>query len=433
MSFPPMPTRRSRPSWIRIAVLIVVSLFSASFACAAESENTEATWPQFLGPQRNGISVETRLISEWPADGPKEVWRAKGGVGMSGMSISSGQLLTLVQDSESQFVVALDAGSGKQLWRTAIAKAYRNRMGNGPRATPTIAGDVAVALSGEGVLAVLNRKDGKRLWARDVVKEFRGKPADYGMACSPLVVGDRVVVMAGGRDATAACYEISTGKLAWKSGEDPGGYSSPALLRVGGLEQIVMFTGNSLIGMKPDDGSVFWRYPFETDFYCNTATPISVDGNVLISAGENHGSVMLSLTPTGSKFDVGERWTQLGVKSTLRSEWQTPIALGGYVYGMDNVGSAGQITHLTCVDAKTGERVWTQRRFGKGNLIAAEGKLFISTMKGELVVVRATSAGYDEIGRQVVIGETRQAPSLAGGLIYLRDDKEVVCLDVRKP
>jgi outer membrane protein assembly factor BamB len=116
----------------------------------------------------------------------------------------------------------------------------------------------------------------------------------------------------------------------------------------------------------------------------------------------------------------------------LRNEWQTSILLDGHFYGFDNVGGAGPVSHLTCVNASTGQRVWQQLRFGKGNLIAADGKLWISTMAGELVLVRATTKGYEELGRVAVLGSTRQAPALAGGLLYLRDDKEIVCLDVRK-
>jgi outer membrane protein assembly factor BamB len=264
------------------------------------------------------------------------------------------------------------------------------------------------------------------------VKELKGKEADYGMACSPLVVGENVIVIAGAPNAAVAAYNAQSGKLAWTAGDDPAGYSSPTLLKVGGQEQVVAYTGASAIGLTPQGGSLLWRFPYETDFNCNIATPLAVDGKVFISSGENHGSALLSLKPAGQTFDVEEAWTSQGPQSVMRNEWQTSIFLDGHLYGFDNVGSAGPVTHLTCVNAATGKRVWQQARFGKGNLIAADGKLFCSTMKGELVVVRATPEKYDELGRATVIGTTRQAPALANGLLYLRDDKEIVCLDVRK-
>jgi outer membrane protein assembly factor BamB len=399
---------------------------------AAKPQGDKAEWPQILGPHRNGISTESKLLDSWPTKGPKEVWRTAGGVGMSGLAISRGRLLTMVQNDGKQWLVAKDAQSGEPIWQTAIAPEYRNPMGNGPRGTPAIAGDQVFVFSGEGVLAAANFSDGKILWSHNVVKELQGQPAEYGMACSPLVVGDQVIVTAGAPQATVVAYDTKSGKLAWTAGDDVAGYSSPALLNVGGRPQIVVYTGSSVLGLTPGSGTILWRHPYPTNFDCNIATPLDVKGQVFISSGENHGSTLLALKPRGNKFDIEEVWASQGASSVLRNEWQTSILLDGHLYGMDNVGGAGPVTHLTCVKAATGERVWQKTRFGKGNLIAADGKLFISTMTGELVVVRASPANYDEIGRAAVIGSTRQAPALAGGLLYLRDNQEIICLDVRK-
>jgi outer membrane protein assembly factor BamB len=393
---------------------------------------TDHDWPQFLGPNRNGISAETGLLDRWPAGGPKEVWRVAGGVGMSGLAISRGRLLTMIQTDGEQRVICLDAKTGKSIWQTPVAPEYKNGQGNGPRATPTIAGESVFTFTGEGILVALNFADGKILWSHNVVTEQGGKPSDYGMSCSPLLVGNQVVVAAGGPKATLVAHDAKSGELAWTAGEgEAAGYSSPALLDIGGRQQIVAFTGGSVAGLVPKSGGVLWRYPYETDFKCNIATPLVYKGQVFVSAGENHGSVLLKLAPDGEKFQPSEVWSSLGAKSVLRNEWQTSMLIDGYLYGFDNVGSAGPVTHLTCVSAATGERAWQQLRFGKGNLIAADGKLWISTMKGELVVVRASPEAYDEIGRATVIGTTRQSPALSGGLLYLRDDQDIVCLGVR--
>jgi outer membrane protein assembly factor BamB len=389
-----------------------------------------ADWPQFLGPTRNGISSETGLLDKWPEGGPKALWRVPGGVGMSGLAISGGRLLTLVQKDGQQFVLALDAVTGKPLWQTPVASEYKNQMGDGPRATPATSGDQVFVFTGEGILAALAVSDGKVQWSHNVVEELKGKPAEYGMACSPLVVGEHVIITAGAPGAAVVAYEKQGGKLAWKAGDDPAGYSSPALLHVGGREQVVAFTGASAIGLVPNTGALLWRYPYATDFDCNIATPLAVDGKVFVSSGENHGSALLSLEKSGDEFAVKEAWTSQGAASVLRNEWQTSILLDGHLYGFDNVGSAGPVTHLTCVNAATGKRVWQQPRFGKGNMIAADGKLWIATMKGELVVVRATPMAYDELGRGEFVGSTRQAPALADGRLYLRDDAEIVCLDI---
>lgn len=417
---------------IRCLALALVALTAAQTAAAAEPA-VRAEWPQLLGPARNGVSSETGLMEKWPAGGPKEVWRIKGGIGMSGLAVSRGRLMTLVQKDGQQWLIARQAATGEPIWETPLAAEYKNEMGNGPRATPTIAGDRVLVYTGEGILAAVNFSDGKALWSHNLPEELKGQPADYGMACSPLVVGERVIVQVGAPQAAVVAYDIPSGKLAWKAGNDPAGYSSPALLEVAGQQHVVALTGGSVLGLAPAKGTVLWRHPYETDFACNIATPMAVNGHVFVSAGENHGSALLAPKAQGDTFEVEEVWTSQGAGSVLRNEWQTSVLLDGYLYGFDNVGSAGPVTHLTCIEAATGKRAWQQLRFGKGNLIAADGKLFISTMKGELVVVRANSQKFEELGRSVVIGTTRQAPALAGGLLYLRDDKEIVCLDVRKP
>lgn len=429
---------RTRLLTLAIGTVAAAIQLAGVAASAAGRTPTNSDWPQFLGPARTGISSETGLIDRWPEAGPKVVWRVPGGVGMSGLAVSRGRLFTMVQGEGKQWAVSLDAGTGESIWKVAVAPEYRNTMGNGPRATPTVSGDRVFVFTGEGKLAALDFKSGNTIWSHDVVTELSGSVAEYGMASSPLVVGDEVIVTAGAPDATLAAYDAKSGGKLWTAGTDPAGYSSSAVLKVGGREQIVAFTGNSAIGVAPKSGAVLWRYPYETNFQCNIVTPLEHDGHVFLSSGENHGSVMLELKrKSGSsnsadgEYEVRPIWESLGPKSVLRSEWQTPMLLDGYFYGMDNVGGAGPVTHLTCVKAASGERMWQVPRFGKGNLIAADGKLFISTMSGELVVARATPEKYDEIGRVTVLKSTRQAPSLADGLLYMRDDQEIVCIDVR--
>lgn len=420
-----------RPSIRRLSLcLFFITLVSIGPPSVGQQAAKQQAWPQFLGPQRNGKSAETGLIDRFPDGGPKEVWRATGGVGKSGLAISNGKLFTLVQHSGKQFVVALDAKTGNSVWQAAVAPEFKNQMGDGPRATPAVAGDRVFVFTGQGILSALKVKDGSLVWSHDVVKELGGRVADYGMACSPLVVDDLVYITAGARQGTVAAYDTASGKLVWKAGSDPAGYSSAALLNVGGTKQLVTYTGNSVLGIDHKSGEVLWRYPYVTDFECNIATPLEHEAKVFVSSGENHGSVLLNVQGSGGRFEVGEVWKSQGSRSTMRNEWQTSILIDGYLYGFDNVGSAGPVTHLTCVEASTGKRVWQKPRFGKGNLIAADGKLFISTMKGEFVLVRATPDGYEELGRTMVIESTRQAPALCNGLLYLRDDSEIVCLDV---
>lgn len=410
-----------------VAGLVLVVVASSA---DAQPKADKGDWPQFLGPDRNGISSESGLLATWPDAGPTVVWRVPGGVGMSGLSIAKGQMLTMVQREGKQLAISLDAKSGQPKWKTPVAPAYKNGMGNGPRATPAIAGDRAFFFTGEGILLALDINDGSIAWSHNVIDELQGTIAEYGMASSPLVIGSNVVVTPGVPGASVVAYDTKSGKLAWKSGDDAAGYSSPALLELAGRKQLVVYNGEAAVGLNPDKGSPIWRYPYETNFNCNIVTPLAYKDQVFISSGENHGCVMLSFKGSGDSVDVSEAWSSQGSQSVLRNEWQTSILIDGHLYGFDNVGAAGPVTHLTCVSADTGKRVWQKARFGKGNLIAADGKLFISTINGDLVVVRVTPKAYEEIGRAQVIGPTRQAPALSNGLLYLRDNEEIVCLDV---
>ena len=350
---------------------------------------------------------------------------------MSAIAVSGDLAVTMWNDNaEGQVVVAMSADSGEIQWKTRVAPYYENGQGDGPRGTPTIAGKRIYAYSGEGILTCLAASDGGNVWSRNVVVEVGTKPAEYGMACSPLLVDDLVIVTAGG-DAAVIAMDVATGKTKWKAGSGTPGYSSPALLDVGGEKQVVAFTGAGAIGIRPASGETLWTYPFKTPYDCNTASPISVGGKVFLSAGENHGCVMLDINKNGGQYVVNEAWQSVAVKSVMRNEWQTSIHLDGYLYGFDNVGSAGPTTHLTCIDAATGEVAWQKTRFGKGNLVAADGQLWITTMKGELVVVKATPRSYVELGRKRLFGKTRQTVSIAGGRAFIRDDKEVICLDIR--
>lgn len=399
----------------------------------ASSPAVAEDWPQFLGPDRNGVSQETGLIDQWPEGGPKEVWRSECGPGMSGLAIADGRLFTMFQDARRQYVICLNAKTGERIWRTGVAPAYRNGQGDGPRATPTVNGGAVFVFTGQGVLAALDAKNGSIRWSQDALKENGGRDADYGMASSPLVLDNAVVVTVGAASATVIAVERKSGQTLWRAGRGmPAGYSSPTLLELNDKPQIVAFTGSAAIGIQPDDGKLLWSYPFKTSYECNIATPITLaDDTLFLSAGENHGSVALELVERDGRLDPVAKWESLGRKSVMRNEWQTSIYHDGHLYGFDNVGGAGPISHLTCIDAASGERKWQEIRYGKGNLILADGKLFLSTVKGELVVARATPSEYQEVGRTSVVGFTRQAPALANGLLYLRDDKVVVCLDVR--
>ncbi|MEJ7592436.1 MAG: PQQ-binding-like beta-propeller repeat protein [Planctomycetaceae bacterium] len=391
-------------------------------------------WDQFLVQDRNCVSTETGLISTWPSAGPKIVWRTPLGVSMSGVAVAKGAAFTMFQDEKSQYVVCLNAADGKELWRTPIGPVYENAMGHGPRATPTVSDGHVFAFTGEGILVALKADDGKQLWSVTVPKLLSGKPNEYGVSCSPLVTGSHVIVHSGTKTAAVAAFGIADGKLAWKVGSGNAGYSSPVLMTLNGETQIVSLTGSGAIGIEPGSGKEQWSFPFPTEYDCNTSSPVRLDDqHVLISAGENHGSVILEVKADKNGPEVEEVWSSLGKDSQLRAEWQTPVVHDGHLYGLDNQGSAGPITSLICMRLKDHKTMWQKNRFGKSNLILADGKLYLTTMEGEVVIVEASAKEFHELSRATIMDTTRQAPSLANGRLFVRDDKEVVCLDVKAP
>lgn len=400
----------------------LVSIYLCQGAAQAED------WHQFLGDHRNGTSSETELIDSIDDQTPEVVWRVPGGIGMSAVAIADGHAITMWNSGKKQVLVSLDAKTGQARWKTPVAPAYENSMGDGPRATPTIAGDVVYAYTGEGLLVAADLKSGRVIWQSDAVRLNRATPSEYGMSASPLVVDGRVIVHVGGAQSAINAYDSKTGKQVWSAGSGAAGYSSPTLLELDGTSQVVSFIGSGVLGIAPSTGEVLWTYPFKTPYDCNTASPIKIDGGVFISAGENHGCALLDVKKQGVRFEVTPRWDSVQTKSVMRNEWQTSIVVDGYLYGFDNVGSAGPISHLSCIKAETGDPVWQETRFGKGNLTFADGKLWITTMKGELVMAPASPEGYQERGRIKLFGKTRQSISIADGYGYIRDDREVLCI-----
>jgi outer membrane protein assembly factor BamB len=399
---------------------------------ALSSYSPGEEWPQFLGKQRNGVSSEKNLLDAFPAAGPTIRWRIPGGVGMSAIAVQDDTSVTTWNADGKQLLVALDAVTGKVKWKAELGETYENSMGDGPRATPTIAEQNVYAYSGEGILIAVDLKSGQLRWSKNVMEELSTEPSEYGMSCSPLVVDDRVIVHAGGSEAAIAAFAVANGKLLWKCGSGHAGYSSPTIMDISGTPQVVTVTGTAVMGIDPENGTALWNYPFETDYGCNTASPVWVDGSVFISAGENHGSVLLDVKKNKDKYSVSERWKSLDAKSVMRNEWQTSILIGDYLYGFDNVGAAGPISHFSCIEAKTGKPVWQKNRFGKGNLAYADGKFWLTTIEGELVIARADPKGFEELGRVQLVGKNRQTLSIANGYGYLRDDSEVVCVQLTK-
>lgn len=396
----------------------VVSLVVATGTGAAD-------WPNWLGPSHNGTSPETGLITTWPSTGPKLLWKVPGGDGYSSVAVAEGRAITLVQRGGKEVVLALDAVKGKELWSTPLAPEFKNNYGNGPRSTPTIDGSLVYVQSVSGPLACLKADSGTIVWQKNILKEFGAKNITWGLSASPLIEGDLVMALPGAKGAGVAAFDKKTGALVWKTGSDKAAYASPIAVAVGGKRQIIFFNAAGLLAVTADKGTELWRVPWTTEFDCNIATPLVIGDLLFVSSGEDVGSTMFKLKGDAAPEVV---WQSKGKKGVMTNYWANAVVHEGYLYGFS--GEFDKRIDLNCVDVKTSALKWSKSDFGKGSVTLADRHLFITTKKGDLVLVRATPERYEEKARVARLGENRTVPTLAHKRLYLRDKKDIYCLDV---
>jgi outer membrane protein assembly factor BamB len=351
-----------------------------------------------------------------------------GGDGYSSIAVVGGKAVTLVQRDDAEWVLALDVSNGKTLWQHKIGAGFKNDYGHGPRSTPAIEGSRVYATSVNGPVLCLELADGKVVWEKDLLKEFNAKNITWGLSASPMLAGDVVLVIPGSATAGVAALNKNTGAVVWKTGGDKAGYASPITAKVGAATQAVFFTGQSLLGVDLADGKQLWRMPWKTDFDCNICTPLHVgDAKIFVASGEKVGGALLELQANETPKIV---WESRGPKGVMTTYWANAVVQGEHLYGLS--GEFSGVINLNCVELKTGKLVWSQPRFGKGSITLADKHLFITTKRGDLVLVEADPTGYKEKARlKDFIGENRTVPTLADGRLFLRDRGKIVCLDLR--
>jgi outer membrane protein assembly factor BamB len=383
-------------------------------------------WPQWLGPNRNGSSPETGLLVNWPAAGPKVLWKVPGGDGYSSIVVADGRAITLVQRDGKEWCVALDAVKGTPLWKKEIGPEFKNRFGNGPRSTPTIDGPRVYVQSVSGPLVCLEAASGKIVWNVDILKAFEGKNITWGLSASPLVDGDLVYAIPGAPGAGVVAFNKTDGQVKWKSGSDKAAYATPALATVDGKKQLVVFNAAGLVGLKADSGKELWRIPWVTEFDVNICTPLIVGDRMFVASGEQVGSTLF-------QFKDGKPavlWESKGKKDqVMTTYWANAVELDGYLYGMS--GEFDKRIDLNCVELKTGKLMWSQKDFGKAALTLADRHLWMSTKAGDLVLVHANPKGFLQEARiKGFLGENRTVPTIAQGRLYVRDLENIWCLDI---
>jgi outer membrane protein assembly factor BamB len=403
--------------------VLLLSLTSAALAAPGD-------WPQFLGPNRNGISAETGLLQELPPGGPPPVWKATGlGVGYCTVSVVGNRIYTIGEDKETSSVIALDAADGKKIWTTKLGKAGApgTPAFEGPRATPTVDGDLLVAVGQWGQMACLDTAQGKELWRKHYINDLGGKRPNWGYAESPLIDGDKVVITPGGAEGSIVALDKKTGNLLWRSKgfTDSPHYSSVIVAEIGGVRQYIQLTAESVVGVAAADGKVLWL----AERKGRTAvipTPIYSDGYVYVSSGYGVGCNLFKVTEAGGKFTA----QQVYANKVMDNKQGGVIKIGDCVYG--HADGKGWV----CQDFKTGASKWVSNSLGKGSIIYADGRFYLRAEdKGTMAVIEASPDAFKEHGRfEQPDRSDKKAwpyPVIAHGKLYLRDWDTLLCYDVR--
>ena len=399
--------------------VLLLSLLSLLVVRARPVQGND--WPQWRGPQRNGISEETGWLTSWPPSGPKQLWRGKVGVGYSSVSVSNGRLYTMGNVAEVDHVYCLDANTGAELWQHSYPCSSKDPNGYpGTRCTPTVDGDRVYTVSREGHLFCLNTADGKVIWAKNFSKEFGASTPTWGFSGSPLIEVNLVLVEVGGPGASVVALNKMTGAVVWKNGSEGVGYSSLIAYTEGAQRCLAVFSKETIVGRSLRGGTELWRHPWKTSYGVNAATPIVEGDKLFISSGYNFGCALLQISVRPARV--------LWQNKNMRNHVNSCVLWQSHLYGFDE-------GELKCLDFKTGEVKWVQRGYGKGALMMADGKLILYSDNGKLGVAEASPAGFKELANSQVIGgkSTWAAPVLASGKIYCRSLEDLVCLDVKAP
>jgi outer membrane protein assembly factor BamB len=385
-----------------------------------------ASWPGYRGQDRDGVYREPIRVS-W--EGLAPLWKRPIGGGRSSFAVAGGRAFTIEQRQRNEVVAAYDVMTGRELWTNAWPERFKTAFmgimggGEGPRATPTFADGLVYALGGRGEFRCLDAATGKLVWRTNILQDAGAKNLTWGMAGSPLVAGDAVIVQPGGpAGRSVAAYDRRTGKRLWTALDDKTAYASPMQITIGGVPQFVIVNAKRLVGLGLDRRDVLWEFPWSTGHDASAAQPIVMGGNrIFYSSGYGTGAVVIELTKNGDKFAVRQVWRNIRMKNRQ----STSVLHDGFIYGLDD-------GILACLDAATGDLKWKGGRYGHGQVLLAGGHLVVTTEEGELVLVAATPERWQELARVPALdGETWNVPAIAGGILLVRNTREMAAFDLR--
>ena len=379
-----------------------------------------ADWPNYRGPNYNGISSETGWTSTWPEDGPKVLWKYSIGIGFASMSVSGGKVYATGNIKDNDILYCLDAETGKEIWKKSYpCPLYNKQHEGGPCATPTVEGNAVYTFSKDGDAIRFDTVTGKIVWHKNLNKELGLKHPGWYFASSPFIAGDLVIYNAG---THGTAFKKADGSVAWQSGKGASGYSTAVPFEIGGQKGVAMVVCEELIGLNPATGKVMWKLPWKTSYDINAADAIISGDTIFISSGYNKGCALVKI----SGGDVTKVWQN----RNMRNQINCSVLWEGHIYGFyGQVDGGGK---LTCLDLATGEKKWSQGGMGTGSLMIADGKLIILGETGTLVIAAASPEGFKELASaEILTGKCWTVPVLANGRIYARNAAgQLVCVDV---
>jgi outer membrane protein assembly factor BamB len=424
------------------AAALALALAGLDGRTAADAQVQPAgEWPQWRGPNRDGISNETGLLTAWPAAGPPSAWTATGlGAGFSGVAVSSGRVFTMGDYRDGQYVLAIEAATSRRVWATRVGPTHVDPLG-GPRSTPTIDGDRLYVVTTSGDLVCLETAAGRERWRRSLPRDFGGRMMSSWMYSeSPLVDGDRVVATPGGRAASIVALDKTTGAEIWRAGAiggragaDGAAYSSIVISHGGGVKQYVQLMGRGLAGVRASDGAVLWSYNRVANDIANISTPVVTGDLVFASTAYSTGSALLELRPArDGGVDAIERYFL--DPDVLQSHHGGFVLLQGYLYG----GHGHGMGFPFCLELETGRMAWARTRgpgLGSAAVTAADGHLYFRYEDGLVALVEANPARFVVKGTfQIpnVRDPSWPHPVVAGGRLYLREQDRLYVYDVKR-
>ena len=391
----------------------------------AEWQANAAAWPAFRGAARDSKVGGDNAPLDWNAAPPTERWRLTMGPGWSSFIHVGERLFTQEQRGEGELTTAYDAASGDLLWQSAVDARFNEVVaGPGPRATPSYANGVLVVQGATGILSAMDAASGSLLWQWDLRKEVNAPLPVWGFSGSPLIVGDRVVVYAGGDDPNGLiAYDLVSGRVLWQVATRGMNFSSPQPIRMEGQELILFGGGDGFMTIDPADGEVLWTFkPSEwSGIPIVQAQQVSAT-DLIVPIGDGAGVARLRATLEGGDWKVEELWSS----NRLKPSYNDFLYHQGYLYGFDQ-------NIFTCIDAVTGERQWKRGRYGFGQAVLLEdrGQIIVLSETGEVVLLAANPETHEELGAlQVIEGKTWNHPIVVDDVLYVRNGREAVALEL---